>query len=317
MRIPAYTFPGRDRQRQQLGTELRQLDDQIESSQGYRFYNRMNLLEKSYFIFDVNRLNLEHSLDEFEQPMMFLKLWEEKNRDRFNLFINDIIRLFHNYVAGTRTMLDHVHALQNDVFRGIDFSDEYRARWDQQFGGSSLPQFVEDLVTYLLYKGIPFALAELGFGRLGSDVEVDSALRLDTNKLGEWDGWSEKGREYLDTLDNKVRLGNIVKEHAAEAAAFYQWFVARQSELHQEAAEELEELQSKRQHLLQNLRRLEDLAENAEKSAVSMRAERERLAKELEAERQYRAGDKERADRLETHLGSERSKGFWRRVFRR
>ena len=61
----------RDRQRQQLGTELRQLNDQIEASEGYRFYNRMTLLEKSYFIFDVNRLSLEHSLNEFEQPMGF------------------------------------------------------------------------------------------------------------------------------------------------------------------------------------------------------------------------------------------------------
>lgn len=48
----------RDRQRQQLGTELRQLNDQIKASEGYRFYNRMTLLKKSYFIFDVNRLNL-------------------------------------------------------------------------------------------------------------------------------------------------------------------------------------------------------------------------------------------------------------------
>lgn len=148
-------------------------------------------------------------------------------------------------------------------------------------------------------------------------VEVASAIRLDTNQLGEWDGWSEKGREYLDMLGDKVRLGSVVEEHAANAAAFYQWFLARQPELHQEAVEELEELKSKRQHLLQELRRLEDLAETAEKTAVSMREERERLAKELEAERQYRAWDTERADRLETHLESERSKGFWSRVFRR
>ncbi len=203
------------------------------------------------------------------------------------------------------------------MFRGIDFSDEYQTRWDQQFGGSSLPQFVEDLVTYMLYKGIPFALAELSFGRLGSDVEVDSAIRLDTSKLGEWDGWLEKGREYLETLDEKVRLDDIVKEHAANVAAFYQWFVARQSELHQEAAKELEELKSKRQHLLQNLKHLDDIMETVEKTAISMREERERLAKELEAERQYRAWDKERADRLETHLENERNKGFWSRVFRR
>lgn len=140
--IPAYTFLGRDRQRQQFGTELQELEYQIEASTGYRFYNRMNLLEKSYFIFDLNHLNLKHILDEFEQPMVFLKLWEEKNRDRFDLFINDVIRLFHNYFAGSRTLLGHVHALQNDMFRGIDFSDEYQTRWDQQFGGSSLPQFV-------------------------------------------------------------------------------------------------------------------------------------------------------------------------------
>ncbi len=316
------TYPGihllgeRD-QRQQLGMELQELDNQIEASEGYRFYNRMNLLEKSYFIFEVNHLNLKHILDEFEQPMVFLKLWEEKNRDRFDLFINDIIRLFHNYLAGTRTLLDHIRTLQGDTFRGIDFSDEYQARWDQQFGGSSLTQFVEDLLVYMLHKGVPFALAELSFGRLGSDVEVDSAIRLDTSKLGEWDGWLEKGREYLNTLDDKVRLDDLVKEHAANAAAFYQWFVARQSELHQEAAEELEELKSKRQHLLQELRRLEDIAETAEKTATSMREERESLAKELEAERQSHAWDKERVERLEAHLENERSKGLWSRVFRR
>ncbi len=90
------TYPGvnlleeRDRQRQQLGRELQELDREIEASEGYRLYNRMNLLEKSYFVFDINYLNLKHILDEFEQPMVFLKLWEEKNRNRFDLFINDV-----------------------------------------------------------------------------------------------------------------------------------------------------------------------------------------------------------------------------------
>ncbi len=55
----------------------------------------MNLLEKSYSIFDANHLNLKHVLGEFEQPMVFLKLWEESTHDRFELFIDDVIRLFH------------------------------------------------------------------------------------------------------------------------------------------------------------------------------------------------------------------------------
>ncbi|MDQ3639103.1 MAG: hypothetical protein M3426_14130, partial [Actinomycetota bacterium] len=78
----------RDRQRRQLGGELREIEREIEASEGYRLRNRMNLLEKSYFVFDANYLNLRHVLDEFEQPMVFLKLWEERTRDRFDLFID-------------------------------------------------------------------------------------------------------------------------------------------------------------------------------------------------------------------------------------
>ena len=78
----------------------------------------------------------------------------------------------------------------------MDFSAEYKSRWDHTLGGSSLPHFVEDLLEHMPYKGLPFALAELNFGRLGSGVEVDCAIKLDVEKLREWDGWSEKGREY-------------------------------------------------------------------------------------------------------------------------
>lgn len=307
----------RNRQRRQLGGELRELNREIEASDGYQLYNKMGLLKKSYFVFDVNYLNLKHVLNEFEQPMVFLKLWEEKNHNRFDLFINDVIRLFHNYHAGAATLLDHISMLQDDLFRGTGFSDEYRTLWDRQFEDPSLPQFVEDLLAHMLQKGLPFALAELSFGRIESGVEVNSSIKLNVSELGEWERWSEKGREYLNTLDNKVGLNDIVKEHATIVTDFYQWFVTRQSELHQKALKELEELDGKRQSLHQKIRRLEDTLESAEKTAINIQEERETLAKELEAERQYRAWDKERADKLEAHLENERSKGFWSRVFRR
>jgi hypothetical protein len=316
------TYPGvnlleeRDRQRQQLGRELRELEREIESSEGYRLYNGLSLLEKSYFVFDVNYLNLKQSLEEFEQPLVFMRLWEEKNRDRFGLFMNDIIRLFHNYLAGAATLLEHIRTLQSDAYLGTDFSDEYRTRWDQQFGDSSLPRFVEDLLAHMLHEGLPLAVAELNFGK-GSGVRVDSAIKLDASKLGEWERWSEKGREYLSTLDDKVRLNDIVKEHAAVVAEFYQWFVTRQTELHQEAIEELEGLEDKKQHTQQKIEHLEDVVETAEKTTLTIREERDKLVKELEVERQYHEWDKERAARLEAHLERELNKGFWRRLFGR
>ncbi len=307
----------RDRQRHRLGGELRELDRRIEASVGYRLRAKMSLLQRSYFVFDVNHLNLRHVLDEFEQPTVFLKLWEEHSPDRLDLFINDVIRLFHNYLAGAESLLDHVGALRGELYRGTDAPEEYPTRWDQHFGGSSLPRFVKDLRLHMLCEGLPLVLAQLSFGGAGSRQEISSAVELDANKLGTWERWSAEGRGYLDTLDGKVGLDEIVDRHAALVADFYRWFAARQSELHREAFEELEELEGERERLRQEIGRLEDTLETAEKTALSIREERERLAGELEAERRYRAWDKERADRFEQDLERERSKGFWRRVFGR
>src|SRR5215204_3064663 len=157
----------RDRQRRQLGGKLRKIDRDIEASEGYRMRARMNLLEKSYFIFDTNYLNLGHVLDEFEQPAVFLKLWEERTRDRFDLFIDDVIRLFHNYLAGALTLLDHMDTLRDALYGDEGFSEEYQARWEERIGGPALPHFMEDLLVYMLHQGLPFALAELNFGRMG------------------------------------------------------------------------------------------------------------------------------------------------------
>jgi hypothetical protein len=300
----------RDRQRRQLGGKLRKIDFDIEASEVYRMRARMNLLEKSYFIFDANYLNLGHVLDEFEQPTVFLKLWEERTRDRFDLFIDDVIRLFHNYLAGALTLLDHMDTLRDALYGDEGFSEEYQARWEERIGGPALPHFMEDLLVYMLHQGLPFALAELNFGRMGSGVEVDSAIRLDADRLKDWEHWSEKGREYLGALSGKAKLHGLVKEYADTVAGFYQWFVLRQSELHRDSLERLEELEEKRREQWQKMRRIEDFLESAESTATEARKDRERLSKELERER-------ERAERLEADLDRERSKGFWRRVFGR
>jgi len=307
----------RDRQRQQLGRELQELDREIEVSDGYRLRNRMSLLERSYFVFDTNYLNLKHILNEFEQPMVFLKLWEEKTRSRFDLFINDVIRLFHNYLAGGNTLLDHIRTLHGATARETGFSDEYQERWNEQFGERSLPNFLEDLLSYLLNEGLPFALAELNFGKVGVGMEVSSSIRLDARRLGEWERWSEKGREHLNSLDYKAKFEDLINEHAATVADFYQWFVVRQSELHQKAYGELKELESKREDLVRKIENLEDFLESAERITITVREEREDLLKELEAERQYRESERMRVEGLEATLEQERNKGFWSRAFGR
>lgn len=307
----------RDHQRRQLGGELRELDRKIEATEGHRLLTKMGLLEKSYYVFDGNYLSLKHILEEFEQPTVFVRLWEERHHDRLDLFLNDTLRSFHNYLAGAKTLLEHTRVLKDDLYGVTPFAEEYRAQREEKIKGTPLIPFVEDLFSFMLLEEIPFALAELSLGGVGDGIEVDSAVKLEVSKLREWKQWSDEGREYLAGLDDKVKLGDIIDEHKSIVAEFYRWFATRQSDLHGEALEVLNGLKSERENLRQKIERQEDLLETVEKTAITIQEEREQLARELEEQKRYREWDKARADEVEAELEYERNKGFWSRLFRR
>jgi hypothetical protein len=310
----------RDKRWQELTKELQDLDRKIKSGKGYQASATTIFLEENYFLFDGNYLNLRHILEQFEQPTMFLKLFDARDLGRLTLFIRDVVRLFHNYLAGAATLLDHTRVVNDEVYRETSFADEYRQQIEQRFRDSPLPHFLDDLRSYMLHKGLPFALSELSFDRAGSGVEVDSALKLDVSKLRSWENWSEKGREYLGALDNKVKLEDVVEEYTSVVADFYKWFENRHYELNHEALGELKTLESKRDQLQGELRRLEDPLELTEKTVSGMREERRDLRDELENERRRseQLEQKQRQVQQEVErLEAERSKGFWRRLFGR
>lgn len=305
----------RDRQWRELTEELQDLDRKIKSGKGYQASATTTFLEENYFLFDGNYLNLRHILDQFEQPTMFLKLFDERDRGKLLLFVRDVVRLFHNYLAGAATLLDHTRIVSDEVYRETSFANEYSQQIEQRFRNTPLPHFVEDLRNYMLHKGLPFALSELSFDRASSGVKVDSALKLDVSKLRSWESWSEKGNEYLGALDNKVKLADIVEEYTSVVADFYRWFENRHYELNHEALRELKALESTRDQLQGELRRLEDPLELTEKTVSGMRKERRDLTDELENERRRSEQLEEEQRQLQRELEAERSKGFWRRLF--
>lgn len=302
----------RDHQRRRIAEKLRELDEEIEVSEGFRIFAGLSLLEKTYFVFDANHLNLKHVLQEFEQPVVFLRMWEDRRRGKFDLFINDIIRLFHNYIAAAVTLLDHIRILRDSTsLEPGDQADE------QRVDNLPLPRFMDDLLMYMLHEGIPFALAELNFGKIGGMLEINSAIDLDIARLRDWRQWSHRAREHLDEMDDKARLGEIVAEHFALVSDLYERFVVLQTDTHQEALGKLDQLKARRRDLEREMERLEDILESAEKTAISVREDRVTLAKQLEAEKQYRTWEKTRADKLEADLDLERNKGFLSRLFGR
>jgi hypothetical protein len=116
-------------------------------------------------------------------------MWEERDHGRLDLFIGNLTRLFHNYLAGAATLLDHTYTLIEESYQGTNFADEYQERVNQRFQISLVPHFIEDLRNYMRHEGLPLALAELSVGGISSGPEVNSAIKLELRKFREWDKW--------------------------------------------------------------------------------------------------------------------------------
>lgn len=76
-------------------------------------------------------------------------------------------------------------------------------------------------------------------------------------------------------------------------------------------------LQERAEVLQRELGRLEGRLEAEGKACSSLEADRALLAKQLEQERRRAEQERRRADKLQAKLNEQRSKGFWRRLFRR
>jgi chromosome segregation ATPase len=89
--------------------------------------------------------------------------------------------------------------------------------------------------------------------------------------------------------------------------------------VHNQALKELEELESKREHLREKLRRLGDPLELTKKAVSAMREERQQLIDDLESERERHEQLEQERLKLQQdvqRLEDERGKGFWRRLSR-
>jgi hypothetical protein len=91
------------------------LKRQIESSQGWKIEMGIRDVERSRYIFMVNYNHLKKALEVFNSDVG-LKLWDIRNRDKMDLFQMEIIRMFHNYLASVKSLVDHTRNIVKKLF---------------------------------------------------------------------------------------------------------------------------------------------------------------------------------------------------------
>jgi hypothetical protein len=237
-----------------LGKKLDELEKRMKATEGHRLRLKIQALSNSYYVFAGNYHSLVVALDHFGDSEKSMTLWAVDNRDKLDRFMVEVTRLFHNFLAGAKTLVDHTRAFKNEMYEGKDFEKVYQAKLERDLVALPIVSFVQDLRNYVLHKQLPITSAV--FSIMGNEDDkatkaFDSTIKLDVNSLREWDRWRGKSRVYLDALDDKVKIKEVAEQYEAAIQSFYQWFGEQQNQLHCVEFEELSRLETQYSELWQ------------------------------------------------------------------
>jgi len=174
--------------------EIDKIRKKIHESEGYKIRAKIDILNISFYVFKKNHTELNSAILTYRLPQVYIKLWDIRNRKKLYQFQKEIIRLFHNFLSSSGSLIDHTRIFIRELYENTDFLEEYRNEIKKEFEDSTLAQFIKDLRNYILHKGIPLIKPNL-------PLEQNKVFFLiSVYKLQKWDKWSKKSREYLNNL---------------------------------------------------------------------------------------------------------------------
>lgn len=227
--------------------ELLALAEEVNKSNALRFEGRIVTLRMSFFVFHRNHEELKRFIGVRDSPQKMLELWDLKNRRKLEIFLNELLRLFQNYLASAMSLVEQTRIAIREWYEGTDFIKEYQGQINIRFKQNPLSNFIEDLRNYNLHYSLPITNATFSFQsdntQKGSGT-LDFSFVLVKEGLLIWSGW-KKGKEYLSKSSDDIDIGKLADEYHKQIADFHIWLVNQLQEIHKEDFMWLEEMRRK------------------------------------------------------------------------
>jgi hypothetical protein len=222
------------------GREVIELHHRLESCEGTRVTKKIDAIRMSYEVFRKNYQRINVLLERYRSDTDFaLQLIEDtvSKNDFFTRITTDL----HNFLASVKTLVDHTRVIIREEYSETDFGNECEERKNQTFIGNNLVSFVQNLRNFALHKKLPITGARMTFS---ADESPSQDINLPINELIDWDGWNTPSQTFIEQSGNAIILKDILDEYVRISHDFYHWFFQRQLQFHNEALEELDEINS-------------------------------------------------------------------------
>jgi hypothetical protein len=220
-----------EERRRWLGDELDRLEAEHRASEGNRVVTRISAFQNSYHVFIGNHRELKRFLAYIAEPMVAASLWEETHRERIVQARWEALRLW--FMAKN--------------YAGTAFLEEYQARIRNTFDEAPQHHFVQGLRVYTLHRRLPAMRVAMHLKRCADGgADLDNYFELYVDELKKWKKWPSAAKRYLTTLDDRVRLSNIIDAYTPVVAEFHEWLATRMGEEHADALEELRDIERRK-----------------------------------------------------------------------
>jgi hypothetical protein len=181
-------------------------------------------LARSYRLFLGNDRELVSFLTAHEQPPAVLELWDLRNREALEGFLDEVDRLLHNYLASALSLRDHTLRMRRKYAKAAGWEEAYVEHERQIFLNDPVCSFVQKLRNYCLHFRLPIARGQVSGEVTAGQWSMSGSVNLLKSDLLVWKKWETPAEAYLDSAPDKIDLKDVVRHYTDSVNTFNAWF---------------------------------------------------------------------------------------------
>ena len=222
---------------------------EMEASPGRAYVKRANRRGSSLNVFLGNARDLIEIDRCIRDPKEGPRLWHVDRREEFSQTQQEVGRLLHNFVAASKTLIDHTRNFVRKNYSGTPIADLYYQRVTSEFAELPVGHFVCDLRNYVVHRDLPASTIFFACQRNKDDPQEWEAprmgVRYDTGPLLDWDRWTAPAKRYIEDAGEHVTVHVFTQDYVQRVLRFHNWLSEELDRFHREDLVNLQRLEAR------------------------------------------------------------------------
>jgi len=200
------------------------LTKELENSEEFKTYSwltehipALRILSKNYELLDAHLLSYSNlKINEAFISFNVIHRVEQIN------YLEELSRLFYNYVASTQTLVDNQRKQYQKLFPDRKRFPEYQTRIDNDFKTNGLACFIKDLRNYFLHVKILPIEPVKKFDGITGDLTIGLFLKQKDLRL--YKDWKSKTKEFINSHEKDIDFDITITSYHKLVIEFQQWY---------------------------------------------------------------------------------------------